>query len=62
MNMSKIQIELSPKYKKIIENNPEIIETLLSDYLELQQDKHTRLALENDQEDAQLFSSLKSVL
>jgi len=60
--MSKIFINLSEKNQKFIKTNPNIVEELISDYIEQKQDIQTKKELENNSYDFNLNLQLKSVL
>ena len=60
--MSKIFIDLSEKNQKFIKTNPNIVEELISDYIEQKQDIQTKKELENNSYDFNLNLQLKSVL
>jgi len=57
-----IMLKISEKYKNIVNNKPNVVEELLDDYIELQQDKETRLELEKSNEDINLNIALAKTL
>jgi hypothetical protein len=60
--MTEVKIKISDKNKILIEQNPEIINELLSDYNELKQDKITKQMMENNAYDNFLNKKLKMAL
>ncbi len=60
--MSKIAVEISDKYKPLIDSNPDVIDILLSQHIELEQDKNTKNKLINNETDIDLNINLKKVL
>jgi len=60
--MTEIAVKISDKYKVFVDNNPEVINELLSEYIEKEEDKNTKKFLENNKTDFNLNLQLKSVL
>ena len=60
--MWKITIDIYDEYKAIVESSPNVVNNLLSDYIELEQDKITKSKLDDSFENKNLNMSLKTVL
>jgi hypothetical protein len=60
--MTEVAVKISEKYKLFVDNNPEVINELLSEYIEKEQDKKTYFELKDNKIDLNLNLQLKSVL
>jgi len=60
--MTKVEVYISEKNKSIIQENPYLVEELISEYIEKQEDKNTKNFLENSKKDKELNLQLKTVL
>ena len=60
--MTEVAVKISEKYKSFVDNNPEVVNELLSEYIEKEQDKKTFFELENSETDLNLNLQLKTVL